>query len=321
MHFSGTTVDLPQSLSSSGDSYFFSHQVVGSEGQSAPGGSWSPSGASHLATIVLIEFVPAPPAQQVGNDGLSSQSVIPGQTLPGNVGLWVNFPTGYAYQLLRNGNVFQAGPWGAGPSYTVQLSDVGSIITLNVIASNSSGSGPVAGSGDYLAVPGKPLITSQTLGTLRNNFGDALGCGFTVGSSAVVVSALGRWVVSGNSGSHLLFIADFSGTTIGTATINTSGLPVGYNYVNIDQGLITLQADSFYYLQSVEVSGGDFWYNVDTTPTVDSRFAYSGAFDRVGGTLTFSDTSGIYGPVNLLFYPVTPAPLGTPILYKWDFNP
>jgi len=69
-----------------------------------------------------------------------------GQVLTGNVGLWVNFPTGYAYQLLRNGSVFQAGPWGPGPAYTVQASDIGSVLSLNVIASNSSGSGPVASS-------------------------------------------------------------------------------------------------------------------------------------------------------------------------------
>ena len=69
-----------------------------------------------------------------------------GEVLTGKVGLWVNFPTGYAYQLLRNGAVFQAGPWGPGPTYTVQVSDIGSVLSLNVIASNSSGAGPVASS-------------------------------------------------------------------------------------------------------------------------------------------------------------------------------
>jgi hypothetical protein len=72
-------------------------------------------------------------------------SAVHGQTLFGNVGLWVNQPTGYAYQFLRNGVVFQGGPWIApDPSYTVQLSDVGTVITINVIASNSSGAGLAA---------------------------------------------------------------------------------------------------------------------------------------------------------------------------------
>lgn len=67
-----------------------------------------------------------------------------GQVLTGKVGLWVNFPAGYAYQLLRNGAVFQAGQWGPGPTYTVQASDIGSVLSINVTASNSSGAGPVA---------------------------------------------------------------------------------------------------------------------------------------------------------------------------------
>ncbi len=77
-----------------------------------------------------------------GSDGMSQV----GEVLTGNVGLWVNFPTGYAYQLLRDGTAFQSGQWATGPSYTVQLSDVGSVLSLNVIASNSSGSGPIASS-------------------------------------------------------------------------------------------------------------------------------------------------------------------------------
>jgi len=69
-----------------------------------------------------------------------------GQVLTGNVGLWVNFPTGYAYQLLRNGVVFQSGTWGPGPAYTVQAGDIGTVLSIQVIASNLSGSGPVASS-------------------------------------------------------------------------------------------------------------------------------------------------------------------------------
>jgi len=75
-----------------------------------------------------------------------------GQVLTGSVGLWVNFPTGYNFQLLRNGNIFATGPWDGGVSYTVQLSDVGTTISLVVIASNGSGSGPPANSASVLIV-------------------------------------------------------------------------------------------------------------------------------------------------------------------------
>jgi hypothetical protein len=75
-----------------------------------------------------------------------------GQQLTGNVGLWVNGVLGYAYQLSRNGVVFQSGNWSAGPLYTVQASDIGSVIALIVTASNRSGAGPPASSTPVLIV-------------------------------------------------------------------------------------------------------------------------------------------------------------------------
>lgn len=91
------------------------------------------------------EKVPFPTAPYPVNTILPSLTLMPanmaitsavtGQTLFGNVGLWVNQPTGYAYQFMRNGAVFQAGPWSdPDPSYTVQLSDVGTVITINATA-------------------------------------------------------------------------------------------------------------------------------------------------------------------------------------------
>jgi hypothetical protein len=76
----------------------------------------------------------------------------PGQVLIGNVGLWVNGVLGYAYQLLRNGVVFQAGNFVPGPLYTVAPSDVGSVFSLIVTATNSNGAGPVATSAGIIVV-------------------------------------------------------------------------------------------------------------------------------------------------------------------------
>jgi hypothetical protein len=79
----------------------------------------------------------------------------PGQQLIGTVGLWVNGVLGYNYQLTRNGLPFQTGPWSDGPLYTLQLSDVGSVIALVIIAINKSGAGPVAKS--------MPILVAGTL--------------------------------------------------------------------------------------------------------------------------------------------------------------
>jgi hypothetical protein len=78
--------------------------------------------------------------------------IYPGQTIVGNVGLWVNGVLGYAYQLLRNGVPFQSGGWTTGNLYVVQASDIGSVISLWVTASNNCGAGPVARSPGVLVV-------------------------------------------------------------------------------------------------------------------------------------------------------------------------
>ena len=75
-----------------------------------------------------------------------------GQTIVGTVGLWVNGVLGYMYQLLRNGVVFQSGNWTDGQLYTVLASDVGSVLSLVVIAQNHDGAGPAASSAPLLVV-------------------------------------------------------------------------------------------------------------------------------------------------------------------------
>ncbi len=76
--------------------------------------------------------------------------VYAGQTIIGNVGLWVNGVLGYAYQLLRNGVAFQSGGWTTGILYVVQPSDVGSVLSIAITATNQNGSGPVAQSNGVL---------------------------------------------------------------------------------------------------------------------------------------------------------------------------
>ena len=78
--------------------------------------------------------------------------IYPGQTIVGNVGLWVNGVLGYAYQLLRNGVVFQVGNWTTGDLYVVQPSDIGSVMSIWVTATNQNGAGPVARSAGVLVV-------------------------------------------------------------------------------------------------------------------------------------------------------------------------
>lgn len=107
------------------------------------------------------------------------------------------------------------------------------------------------------------FVTGVNLGSeIRNDFGDYVGMKFTVGSSGLTVKELGRYFVSGNSGTHTLKIVKVGdGSTVATASINmSSGTAdaLGYKYVSITP--VTLTANTAYYLASLEVNGGDQWY-------------------------------------------------------------
>lgn len=115
------------------------------------------------------------------------------------------------------------------------------------------------------------FVTGQTLSTsaLRNNFNGWLGMKITTGSSPVVVRELGRWVLSGNTATHLVKIVD-AVTSLdvpgASATVDAAGAAVGFAYAPLAVP-VTLAANTAYYVVSQEVSGGDQWYEGNNTLT------------------------------------------------------
>ena len=128
--------------------------------------------------------------------------------------------------------------------------------------------------GAYGGTVGTPFVTGQTLGTLENNFTGSEGYEFTVGSSPITVTSLGRWVVAGNTGSHVVKLSTSSGDVAGgSVTINTSGVTAGqYCYANLAKP-VTLSANATYYIVSHEVNGGDQWYHYYSTTLTHSSIA------------------------------------------------
>lgn len=152
----------------------------------------------------------------------------------------------------------------------------------------------------------RALVFSQALGTPRNNYGDGLGFKFTVGANNIVVTDLGRWVISGNSGSHVITL--YSGTSvssnaIGSVTVNTSGAPVGYLFGTLSSP-ITLTAGSTYYILSAESSGGDLWYDDPTVLNPTSEVTINGSCFASGGTISVGTAvvNHSYIPVNFKFH-------------------
>ncbi len=77
---------------------------------------------------------------------------------------------------------------------------------------------------------GITFVTSQTFGTIRNNYSGFIGMQFRVGNNPITVSALGRIVAPGNTGSHLVKILDAStgiDVTGASATVATAGVAAG----------------------------------------------------------------------------------------------
>lgn len=155
----------------------------------------------------------------------------------------------------------------------------------------------------------QPLITGQVLGTSRNNYTGAVGLKFLCITNCTV-RALGMWVTAGSTQTDCvsLYNADQE-FWVASVTIVTPGLGVGYKYVLLSAPQ-PLTTPHHYALCMETTSGGDSFYDENTTITVDSNFANmdasSGAQSATGScpeswTFTQQNLGSVtYGPVNLL---------------------
>jgi hypothetical protein len=161
------------------------------------------------------------------------------------------------------------------------------------------------------AVADAPLFGAPTLGTLRNNYTGEVGTQLVIGSSPIIVTALGRWVVAGNSGSHVVYLINDRNTVIASATVNTSGASAGICKYTALATPVTLSAGVTYYLLSAETSAGDQWYDEDTRTTLSPAVtvAKSGFIPGTDPTANVQTgavaTGATFGPVNLLYHTTT----------------
>ncbi len=153
-------------------------------------------------------------------------------------------------------------------------------------------------------------IGNHTNGTLRNNFTGNVGMEFTAASSGLLsggdtVSAIGREFVAGNSGTHTLTITNVSsGAGVATASLNTTTAGVdsnGFQWAALSSP-VTLSPGTAYYVTSSEANGGDYWYDGNTTVSMDwGTVDGSAYFDSSNTWHANTDAGTSYGPVNLEF--------------------
>lgn len=148
---------------------------------------------------------------------------------------------------------------------------------------------------------GNPFITTPGIGSLRNNFEKWVGLYFAM-EGAHTITALGRYVHSGNSQTHTLKLTDNSCNTLGSVTVDCNGATAGQFLYAALSSPISVTNHTLYYLMSRETIGGDQWS--DNTSQTFSADKYS-----ADGSFGVDDTSCAGGgtvdkcfvPVNFLY--------------------
>lgn len=121
----------------------------------------------------------------------------------------------------------------------------------------------VWGDADREAEPHAVVDHEASLGTTRrNDTDDRVGMRVTVGSSDLVVTGIGRFHVTGNSGLHSLSLTETDGTILGSVEVDMStDNPDASDFVyGALPTPVTLSAGTAYNVSSQESAGGDLFY-------------------------------------------------------------
>jgi hypothetical protein len=145
------------------------------------------------------------------------------------------------------------------------------------------------------------FITGQTPGTIRNDFTGSAGLKFTISGTTVNVTQLGRWVISGNSGTHTITLYNSACSSLGSVTVNTSGAtPGAYLYGTLGTSIFLVAGT--YYVESAETNGGDQWYSEDTPVTTTGvGAAVSPAYNSCSTVGVTHAPSYSFGPVSFQY--------------------
>jgi alkaline phosphatase len=154
-----------------------------------------------------------------------------------------------------------------------------------------------------------PFVTEVSLASrMRNDFSGWLGMRVEVGPDPVMVTALGRWVVEGNSGVHELKLVradDKTDVPGGMALVDLDGVaPGGYHYGNL-VAPVELAGGTAYYVLSREHAGGDWWYNnSNRLTTAEVGSVASAVWGTLAGTWGELDVvDQCYVPVSFKYLP------------------
>ena len=148
--------------------------------------------------------------------------------------------------------------------------------------------------------------TGVVLGPTFNNFTGLLGMAITIGPADVVVTQLGRIVVTGNNQPHVVKIVDATDPNgeMGSVVIQMPAGSVGsFAFAPLMQ-TVTLRASQQYFIVSHEESGRDAWHQLpNTAMTTSVATINSGIFsdDAAPGFTPAGMQNEMLGPVNFRY--------------------
>jgi RHS repeat-associated protein len=154
------------------------------------------------------------------------------------------------------------------------------------------------------ATSSAPMISmGSPTAPVRNNFTGWVGAVIRIGSAPVIVSELGRWKLSGSSGTHIVKIvqenqADLPGAT---TSVNLAGGSVGTFVYSALPASVVLEPNKIYYLVSSETEGMDSWYDWNQAVTSSGGLSVvSTVWSYPGGPFSlYGHGSTGFGPVGL----------------------
>lgn len=161
-----------------------------------------------------------------------------------------------------------------------------------VTAVNSVGESDL--SDEVTATPTWPVgafITGVTLGTPRPGQNGLYGMEIQIGPVDLTIQTLGRAFALGVTSQHEIKLIDGNtATELGHAFVDASTVPDGdFIYGGLKPSPVTVSAGKLYYIVSEEFTGGDQFYDQDTT--VQTRP------DAEVTRAIYSDSPGLYVPV------------------------
>ena len=151
-----------------------------------------------------------------------------------------------------------------------------------------------------------PLFNAFTIYTPANYTTGFVGVAFSSDTN-ISLTSLSRWILSGNSQQHLVYIEDSTGTEISHVTLTSAAVSAApaNQLLNVSLGSpVSITAGTTYYIMSSEINGGDYWIGPNTSVYANAHITVLGAVYQftIGTAPTFNTHNvNMNGPVGAMF--------------------